>query len=129
MHNQFLPKNINGDNPNYVNGDLTVSGIINGRLEIPISARITVLSNTNYDVLYTDRILLISTTGAGTFNINLGNLGTNLFQLTIFMTAQNTGTYDINGIASGVVSLSAANTSVTVVHLGNGVWTGVYGVL
>ena len=152
--NQFTPKNIN-NNPNFVKGDLQVSGdlivdenfltqgnatfsnnlsvsgtllnvpsgFIRGRSEIPPLSITTVPADTDYDVTVNDRVLLISTTIAGDRTITLPDLGSSVFQLTIYATAMNTGKYNLDTTAQGTITIEFATVVKTVLHLGNGLWT------
>lgn len=103
-----------------VGGTLVVtSGITGARLSE--TATTTVPADTAYAILVTDRYLFISTTGAGTFTLTLGNLGSTIFKVTILMTAFNTGTY-IATTPQGTITWGAANDVATLVHLGSGLW-------
>ena len=114
-----------------INANLTVygeviridDGVLDGRTQIPLVSIITVPINTNYEVLVTDRIIKVSTTIAGTRTITLGDLADSIIQITILLTAMNTGVYEINTTLQGTITLSSANEICTVLHIGDGVWT------
>lgn len=114
-----------------INANLTVygeviridDGVLDGRTQIPLDSIITVPINTNYEVLTTDRIIKVSTTIAGTRTITLGDLDDSIIQITILLTAMNTGIYEINTTLQGTITLDVVNKVCTVLHIGNGVWT------
>jgi hypothetical protein len=148
MARQYPPKNINY-NPNLITGDLLVDGslVVEGNIVAvhnlsmhgniifqpdqymvgnvftPYASKTTITPNTDYSVGIQDRIILISTTEAGVNTITLGDFQEFIFEITIIMTAHDTGDYNVVTTLIGDILFNATGLSNTFIHIGNGIWS------
>jgi len=88
----------------------TPAAIADGSITPAKTERERVLTaDTDGTVVAADKVIYISTTGAGSRTLTFGDTGVAGHRVTVVMTAQATGTYATVGIDSGEVTFSAAN--------------------
>ena len=74
------------------------------------------LADTNGTVVAADKVIYISTTGAGSRTLTFGDTGVAGHRVLVVMTAFSTGTYATSGIDSGEVTFNAAGMQVEFVY-------------